>query len=632
MNKARGRFSPVWALLVVGIVALILALLPRQAAAQVGHAPSRRWVTVSGRDGDITILPNGDVRVVETWRVQFHGSPPFTYAYREIPLNKVEDITDWSVAENGREYVRSGGKEAGTFNLERNGVGRHKSIRITWHFPPTENSTRVFTLSYTLKGALWIDQDFDRFFWKFIESDRSYTIESATVKLHLPARFQPQDVHLATFLNAKEQSGTARLQPDGQTIVFHSGPFPGGTEWEIQATWPHGFVRAAPPSWEKEEKAKPWIDLGGLLLGLFIALGGVGGALLMWYLRGRDPEVGAVPEFLTSPPDDAPPGILGTVVDEKADLSDILATMLDLARRGYLRIEAKQRKSLFGKHQDVTFVCLKGYGEWDDLMAHEREFLKSLFGPRAKAGKRRTLASLSNRFYTSIPTIQKALYDEVTKAGYFSRPPDKVRGAYTLRAFLLGILAAIPAVVAYFLALDSFVVVALSIGAAVAFIAFLVVARIMPHKTKKGAVLAAKGRAFRNYLEHLERYSSVEQAKSLFEKYLPYATAFGISKEWMKKFAAVNAPMPTWYTLHTYHQGSSNRGFGGKTASPTALSGGQMPSLNSMADGAFNSLSALSDSLTTMLNDAARTFVSSPSGSSGGGGGGGGGGGSSGFG
>ncbi len=631
MKKAHRRFSPAWVLLAVGMAALILAFLPRQAAAQTNKAPSRRWVTVSGRDGDITILPNGDVRVVETWRVQFHGSPAYTYAYREIPLNKVEDITDWGVAENGKQYVRSDGKRAGTFNLERNGVGRHKSIRITWHFPPTENATRVFTLSYTLKGALWIDQDFDRFFWKFIESDRSYTIESATVKLHLPARFRPQEVHLATFLNAKEQSGTARLQPDGQTIVFHSGPFPGGTEWEIQATWPHGFVKAAPPAWEKEEKAKPWIDLGGILLGLFIALGGAAGALLMWYLSGRDPEVGAVPEFLPSPPDDAPPGILGTVVDEKADLSDILATMLDLARRGYLRIEAKQRKSLFGKHQDVTFVCLKGHGEWGDLMSHEREFLKALFGPRAKAGKRRTLASLSNRFYTSIPTIQKALYDEVTKAGYFSRPPDKVRGAYTLRAFLLGILAAIPAVVAYFLALDSFVVVALSIGAAVVFIALLVVARIMPHKTKKGAVLAAKGRAFRNYLEHLERYSSVEQAKSLFEKYLPYATAFGISKEWTKKFAAVNAPMPTWYTLYTPDTARHGRGFGGKMASPTALSGGQMPSLNSMADGAFNSLSALSDSLTTMLNDAARTFVSSPS-SSGGGGGGGGGGGSSGFG
>jgi len=632
MKKAHRRFSPVWALLAMGMVALILALLPRQAVAQTNNAPSQRWVKVSGRDGDITIMPNGDVRVVETWRVQFHGTPAYTYAYREIPLNKVEDITDWGVSENGKEYVRSDNKGADTFTLERKGVGRHKSIRITWYFPPTEDAIRVFTLSYTLKGALWIDKDFDRFFWKFIESDRSYTIESATVKLHLPARFQPQELHLATFLNAKEQSGTAMLQPDGQTIVFHSGPFPGGTEWEIQATWPHGYVKAAPPAWEKEEKAKPWIDLGGLLLGLFIALGGIAGAILLWYMRGRDPEVGAVPEFLPSPPDDVPPGILGTVVDEKADLSDILATMLDLARRGYLKIEAKQRKALFGTQQEVTFICQKGYQEWGDLMAHEREFLKALFGPRAKHGKHRTLASLQDRFYTSLPLIKNALYREVAEFGYFDHPPNKVRSIYTVKAFIIGIVAALPAVIAYFLGLDSFVVITLSIAAAIAFFAFLIVASIMPRKSKKGAILAAKGKAFRNYLEHLERYSSVEQAKSLFEKYLPYATAFGLSKEWVKKFARVSAPMPNWYTIYTPGGMSERHGFGGKMASPTPISGGEAPSLNNMADSTFESLSALSDSLTSMLNDAARTFASSPSSSSGGGGGGGGGGGSSGFG
>jgi len=43
-------------------------------------------------------------------------------------------------------------------------------------------------------------------------------------------------------------------------------------------------------------------------------------------------------EYLTEPPSDLPPAIAGVVVDERADLKEILATLLDLGRRGFLEI------------------------------------------------------------------------------------------------------------------------------------------------------------------------------------------------------------------------------------------------------------------------------------------------------
>ena len=67
----------------------------------------------------------------------------------------------------------------------------------------------------------------------------------------------------------------------------------------------------------------------------------------------------------------------------------------------------------------------------------------------------------------------------------------------------------------------------------------------MPRKTRAGAEAAAKWRAFRRYLDDIEKYEGVEEAKAIFERYLPYATAFGLDRTWVAKFASVQAPTPS---------------------------------------------------------------------------------------
>ena len=66
-------------------------------------AAQTKSVTVTRRDADITILPGGDVEVAEAWVVRFSGGP-FRSAFRSIPLNRVEDITDWGVTEAGETF------------------------------------------------------------------------------------------------------------------------------------------------------------------------------------------------------------------------------------------------------------------------------------------------------------------------------------------------------------------------------------------------------------------------------------------------------------------------------------------------------------------------------------------------
>src|SRR5437870_1985386 len=127
---------------VVCLCAVLGSLCALSALAAPVHAQDRS-VVVERRDGDVTIARNGDVRLVETWTVRFIGGP-FHFAFRAIPLNRVESIDGWGVAENGQAFGSGPNGGARYFVVDNSG----NQSKITWYFPPTTDQTRTFTLSY----------------------------------------------------------------------------------------------------------------------------------------------------------------------------------------------------------------------------------------------------------------------------------------------------------------------------------------------------------------------------------------------------------------------------------------------------------------------------------------------------
>jgi hypothetical protein len=146
----------------------------------------------------------------------------------------------------------------------------------------------------------------------------------------------------------------------------------------------------------------------------------------------------------------------------------------------------------------------------------------------------------------------------------------------------------------------------------------------MPAKSRKGAEAAALSRAFRNYLANLDKYAQPEQVKDQFEKFLPYAIAFGLERTWINRFSKIpDTPMPGWYfpvgrpymgragypgTMGTGLPGSGGVGRG--EASPAGTP--EMPTLQGMSDSLSGGLQSMSDGLNTMLNSAARSLTSTP--------------------
>ncbi len=580
------------------LLSTLLFLLPSHSFAQ---SRSLFWERL---DVTITVMPNSDIRVEEVWEVVFQGGP-FRYGYRAVPMNRLTAITDVEVEGEGRLYNLSDSEQPFTFKTFK----EEDEFIIKWFFPPVSDRKASFRLSYTVKGALRFYKGGDQIWWVAIFPDRDYPVLNSTVTVYLPEGAKAEKV-------ASYGPPTVwEISPDGQAVTFRTreeiGPY---ESLEVRVQFPHGIVAGSPAPWQRIEDARPLLNLGLGALGLFLAVAGVAGVIALWYLKGRDVPVPEFASYLPEPPSDLPPGVAGTLLDEQADLQDIIATLVDLARRG--AIEIVEKRGPFGS-RNISFRLIDS-----SLAVHpfETKLLSAIFG---REHTTRNLSELKNRFYAHIPDIQEALYKEAVKRGLFPANPQRVRTKYGYLGLTIIIMAGILWVLAHF----TFSVIAEfgasvcpSLGLAVTGLAFMVASRYMPRKTPQGSEEAARWRAFKRYLQNIEKYAKLEEAKEIFERYLPYAIAFGLERSWVSKFAQVDTPAPPWYIPdYSYPTRPVGGGRVGRAAPIPTPEGLGLPSLESASESIFSSLNSISDGLLSTLEAAASTFTSTPSPKGGGG-------------
>jgi uncharacterized protein (TIGR04222 family) len=230
---------------------------------------------------------------------------------------------------------------------------------------------------------------------------------------------------------------------------------------------------------------------------------------------------------------------MGTLVDEVANPLDVSATVVDLAVRGYLKIEEIPKHGLFGK-PDWKLVQLKNEGS--DLLPYERELMDGLF----QDGSEVLLSALKRKFVARLTKVQNELYDDAVERGWFTRRPDTVR-AFWARIGVLGLVVAgaIVYLAARFTHLG-LIALALLFGA----IALLASAKRMPRRTPAGTGMVRRVFGFRTYIETAEaREMRFQEKENIFSKYLPYAIVFGCTEKWAKAFEQLGLQPDTgsWY-------------------------------------------------------------------------------------
>jgi uncharacterized membrane protein len=602
----------------LSILALVLVIALLWPTSSVGA--QSKSVYAKDYDVDVTVLQTGELRVLETLNMEFQGGP-FTYGFRVINTDRLDDIKDIEVWEGNQRYEPSSSGSPNTYSAFHDSDG---NVEVRWYYPSTTNAARTFTIGYTVEGAVRRYDEGDEVWWMAVHDDHPYPIRGSRVTLQLP-----EGVTINTRDDGKgyvaESDGVAAevtVSPDRRTMTaVATEALDPGDFLAVGVKFTPGVIAGGKPNWQASYDDKVAWDNGGRqvlnlflgLLGLLTLVGAPLGVYLVWYSRGRDPHVGLVADYLPEPPEDVPPGVAGTLVDEKADLQDIIATLVDLARRGYLTMTEEAESGFAGLTFKRDFVFERTDKDWSDLRDYEVTLLSKLFG----RSQSKRMSDLKNKFYTALPKIRDGLYDAVVEEGYFRSSPQKTRRIYTILGVGLG-------------------VIALGVSILVGAVALVVVGQAMPAKTQKGAEATARWRAFRRYLKEIERYTDLQTATELFERYLPYAIAFNLERRWVQKFARIETtPIPGWYFPY-WMAGHSGHG---STGQLRGGEGGAPPSVQSFSDGLAGGLQSMSDGLVSMFNSVGKTMTSAPSSSGSGGfsgggfsGGGSSGGGSSGFG
>src|ERR1700736_3348652 len=100
----------------------------------------------------------------------------------------------------------------------------------------------------------------------------------------------------------------------------------------------------------------------------------------LWWYKGRGPDPGRSIARMCEPRRGMSPAEAGTLIDDTIHPRDITSTIVDLAVRGYLKIEETVDTTLLIFHsKDYIFHLLKAQSQWQGLAPHERVMLENIF-------------------------------------------------------------------------------------------------------------------------------------------------------------------------------------------------------------------------------------------------------------
>lgn len=613
--------------MVWGCIAALLVLTVQPTAAQTRTVYWEQWNTLI-----LDVNPRSNsFRVVEEQRIRFDGT--FRFGTRDIERATLENISNLEISVNGQALQNSCSGQQRTFCL----AAGAEYYEITYYFPaPVTNATINVRFAYTVTGALRVYPDGDQLWWDVLPEDRfGFTVGSSAIAVQLPDGYAPRE-----GIDPVETYGApADVTVNGtQVRAAARSAVPSGQEFSLRIQYPHD-PQARQAAWQSNwdsqrnfnETVAPLLNLGLIGLSLLIGIGGVLFAFVQYRTRGKDPEIGPVPEFLTEPPSDVSPAVIGTLLDEKADIRDVMSIILDLAHRGYLVIEEGKTEGFFGIGGGSTFVFKRTDRPADGLRSFEQRLLTGIFRGNAME---RTLESMRNVFYMTMSTIQRDLYREMVRYGFYAKDPESVKQGWAGGGILLcaiGVIGGFLLFAEVGVPSGLFALALLPVALFVVGVAFMVVSGGMPAKTRLGAEEAAKWRAFEKYLRNLEQYSDVANVAEKFDAYLPYTVAFGLNREWINRFKNVpTMVMPPWYfPTHLggpwsrgYQAGSPLRGWGGSVGDfgsmrgdiATAGSGGF--SFDDLSSELSSSLESMSEGMSNMLDSASRVMTSRPQSSS----------------
>lgn len=311
---------------------------------------------------------------------------------------------------------------------------------------------------------------------------------------------------------------------------------------------------------------------------------------ILWYKKGRDTKYASDTVYykpddksarkvgiferkflpmVYSPIQGLTPSQVGTIIDEKVDINDIVAEMVELARLSYLKIQKIEKKGILGK-TDYLFVDTSRGKDLGKLKDFQKEIFKSIFKKKSietnfdflekilkgnktamdaikkfSEGKDKVLlSSLANSFYKDLEKIRKSLYKNMEEEKIFDKDPNKTRISWVGLAIALDLIL-FSATVLFVLYTHNLYPITFSV---ISGIAALIFGLKMPSRTAWGYSLMRQSVGLKHYLKVGKWRHEINEKKMFFEEMLPLAISLGVVNSLSKDMQKLEISPPSYMT------------------------------------------------------------------------------------
>ena len=468
-----------------------------------------------------------------------------------------------------------------------------------------------YEIKYETAGQIGFFEEYDELGWNVNgESDRPVDLVSCEV--HLPKNAEIISYRCYTGVYGSTDSDcTSESESNGVFRASASNLQP-NEMMTVYVGFEKGVVNEPVVKETAFSRFLSWLDKMGLwLINLIIIVPLFFYYITTWRKHGKDlPKPIAIPQF--TPPNDISPASTGMIYDEAFDFSLISTSIINLAVKGFLRIEEIERKVIFsfGKKQyklvklkdgdsslpsEEALVMRDLFAESDEISLGEKynskvQTMLISYQMDLQLQHKNTLAEGQNLKFKIIPWVVLILY-LVLLFYYVRNVPLEffvtfaifAIPTYVLMAFILIIissirkqkqkklnsislsLALIVGVIGLFSYYPSYqfssTALAVFIGAPVILIGHMLYSYLIVRPGKKKLQMQADIEGLKMYIslaeeKQMQFFNPPKVTPEIFEKLLPYAIALKTEKVWGDKFEktllqsmqSVDSYAPVWYS------------------------------------------------------------------------------------
>lgn len=285
--------------------------------------------------------------------------------------------------------------------------------------------------------------------------------------------------------------------------------------------------------------------------------------------------------FVYEPFTDITPGQAGAILDEKVDNQDVIAEILDLARKKYIKIMGiykNEQQKQKGKLKDYSFVKMK---EADNSLP---DYQKYLMDQIFKGGKKERLVSkMKGSFSTAFSQTKSKIVKSTKTLGWFTRNATADQaGGFMLGLFL--VIGSLALSIFYASISQTWWWIGLPILQAAP---ALLAGWNMPQKTAKGSAMMSRVRGLKKTIEYGKWREEIKEKRLFIDEVLPFAIATGVIDQLTKDMKDLSIPEPEYVSGFTTNSAAwANTLNSFSSAASSSLS--YNPSSSSSSGGGFS--------------------------------------------